>query len=136
KVLGCRPAAAEAQLAFAALADAFGEIVGSGLPTLPEPQRAALLGAVRRAGTEVDRLALSMGVLSLLRGLARGCPVALFVDDAQWLDPPSARAFSYGLRRLTVEPVVVIASHRAGESMPPAFVEAVRAIGLSRPPVR
>lgn len=136
QVLGCRPAAAEAQLAFAALTDAFGEIVGSSLATLPEPQRAALLGAVRRAGTEVDGLALSMGVLSLLRGLARSGPVALFVDDAQWLDPPSARAISYGLRRLTVEPVVVIASHREGESVPPPFVEAVRAIGLSRLPIR
>jgi DNA-binding CsgD family transcriptional regulator len=136
QVLGCRPAAAEAQLPFAALTDAFGEIVGSGLATLPEPQRTALLGAVRRAGTEVDGLALSMGVLSLLRSLARGGPVALFVDDVQWLDPPSARAFSYGLRRLAVEPVVVIASHREGESVPPAFVEAVRAIGLSRLPVR
>jgi DNA-binding CsgD family transcriptional regulator/tetratricopeptide (TPR) repeat protein len=135
-LLGCRPAEAESQLAFAALADAFGEIVGGGLATLPEPQRAALLGAVRCAGTEVDRLALSMGVLSLLRGLAHSGPVALLVDDVQWLDSPSARAFSYGLRRLTVEPVVVIASHREGESVPPAFVEAMRAIGLSRLPVR
>jgi DNA-binding CsgD family transcriptional regulator len=135
-LLGCRPAEAESQLAFAALADALGEIVSGGLATLPEPQRAALLGAVRCADTEVDRLALSLGVLSLLRDLAHSGPVALLVDDVQWLDSPSARALSYGLRRLTVEPVVVIASHREGESVQPAFVEAMRAIGLSRLPVR
>jgi DNA-binding CsgD family transcriptional regulator len=135
-VLGCRPAAAEAQLAFAALTDAFGEVLDGDLTTLPEPQRAALLGAVQRAGTDVDRLALSMGVLNLLRGLARGGPVALFVDDVQWLDQPSARAFSFALRRLTAEPVVAIASRREGESLPPAFEEAARAIGLSRLPVR
>jgi DNA-binding CsgD family transcriptional regulator len=135
-VLACRPAAAEAQLAFAALTDAFGDVLDGDLPTLPAPQRAALLGAVRRAGTEVDRLALSMGVLNLLHRLARGSPVALFVDDVQWLDQPSARAFSFALRRLTGEPVVVIASRREGESLPPAFEEAARAIGLSRLPVR
>src|SRR5207237_10430741 len=75
-VLACRPAAAEAQLAFAALADAFGEVLDGDLTTLPEPQRAALLGAVRRTDTDVDRLALSMGVLNPLPELARGCPVA------------------------------------------------------------
>jgi DNA-binding CsgD family transcriptional regulator len=136
QVVGCRPAPAEAQLAFAALTDAFGEVLDGDLTTLPEPQRAALLGAVRRAGTDVDRLALSMGVLNLLRGLARSGSVALLVDDAQWLDEPSARAFSFALRRLTGEPVVVIASRREGESLPPAFGEAARAIGLSRLPVR
>ena len=136
QVLACRPAAAEAQLAFAALTDALGEVPDGDLARLPEPQRAALLGAVRRTGAQVDRLALSMGVLNLFRGLARGGPVALFVDDVQWLDPPSARAFSFALRRLTAEPVVVIASHREGESLPPVFGEAARAIGLSRLPVR
>src|SRR5262249_33669325 len=92
QVIGCRPAAAEAQLGFAAPTDGFAEVLDGDLVTRPEPQRAALLGAVRRAGTEVDRLALSMGVLNLLRGCARGRPVALIVDDAQWLDEPSARA--------------------------------------------
>jgi DNA-binding CsgD family transcriptional regulator len=135
-VLACRPAAAEAQLAFAALTDAFGEVLDGDSATLPEPQRAALLGAVRRADKDVDRLALSMGVLNLLHGLARGGPVALVVDDVQWLDEPSARAFSFALRRLTAEPVVVIASRREGESLPRPFEEAARAIGLSRLPVR
>jgi DNA-binding NarL/FixJ family response regulator len=135
-VLACRPAAAEAQLAFAALTDAFGEVLDGDLATLPEPQRAALLGAVRRADKDVDRLALSMGVLNLLRGLARGGQVALVVDDVQWLDEPSARAFSFALRRLTAERVVVIASRREGESLPRPFEEAARAIGLSRLPVR
>jgi DNA-binding NarL/FixJ family response regulator len=136
QVLACRPAAAEAGLAFGALADAFAEVLDDDLVALPEPQRAALLGAVRRTGTDVDTLALSMGVLSLLRGLAGGGPVALSVDDAQWLDSPSARAFSFALRRLTAEPFVVIASHREGESLAPALVEATRTIGLSRLPVR
>jgi DNA-binding CsgD family transcriptional regulator len=132
QVLACMPAAAEAQLAFGALADAFGEVLDGDLTTLPEPQRAALLGALGRVGTDVDRLAVSMGVLNVLRGLARDGPVALVVDDVQWLDQPSTRAFSFALRRLTAEPVVVIASRRKGESLPSAFEEAARAIELSR----
>jgi DNA-binding CsgD family transcriptional regulator len=136
QILSCRPAAAEAQLAFSGLTDAFGEVVDGDLTTLPEPQRAALLGAVRRAGADVDRLALSIGVLNLLRERARAGPVALFVDDVQWLDEPSARAFSFALRRLTAEPVAVIASHREGESLSPAFGESAQAIGLTRLAVR
>jgi DNA-binding CsgD family transcriptional regulator len=136
QVLGCRPAEAEAQLAFAALTDTLGHLLESDFTTLPEPQRAALLGAIGRAGIEVDRLALSMGVLNLFRELARDGPVALFVDDAQWLDEPSARAFSFALRRLTAEPVAVIAARREGESLPLAFGEAAHAVELSRLPVR
>jgi DNA-binding CsgD family transcriptional regulator len=135
-VLSCGPAAAEAQLAFAALADVFGPVLDADSTTLPEPQRTALLGAVGRMGSEVDRLALSMGVLNLLRGLAHRGTVALVVDDVQWLDQPSARAFSFALRRLTAESLVVIASQREGESLPLAFEEALRAIGFARLPVR
>jgi DNA-binding CsgD family transcriptional regulator len=58
------------------------------------------------------------------------------VDDVQWLDEPSARALSFALRRLTTEPVGVIASRREGQSLPPMFAEAARAVGLSRLPVR
>jgi tetratricopeptide (TPR) repeat protein len=136
RVLGCRPAAAEAQLAFAALTDVFAEVLDGDLTALPEPQRAALLGAVGQVGTDVDRLALSMAVLNVLRGLARVGPVALVFDDLQWLDQSSARAFSFALRRLAAEPVVVIASRREGESLPSAFEEALRSLGLSHLPVR
>src|SRR5262249_60532571 len=107
--------------AFAALTDAFAEVLNGELTRLPEPQRTALLGAVGRVGVDVDRLAVSMGVLNVLRELARAGPVALVADDLQWLDQSSARAFSFALRRLTAEPVVVIASRREGESLPAAF---------------
>jgi DNA-binding CsgD family transcriptional regulator len=135
RVLSCGPAAAEAQLGFAALADLFAEVLDGNLTKLPDPQRTALLGAVGRVGTDVDRLAVSIGVLNVLRELARSGPVALVADDLQWLDQPSARAFSFALRRLTVEPVVVIASRRDEESLPSAFEEAAGVIGLSRLPV-
>src|SRR5438093_108753 len=61
RVLECRPAAAEAQLPFGALADALGDAVDEVIPALPAPQRTALLGALHRIEADVDRLALSRG---------------------------------------------------------------------------
>src|SRR5207247_1301497 len=84
-----RPAAAEAQLPFAALADALGDAVDEVIPALPAPQRTALLGALRRIEADVDRLALSSGALGVLRALAEYRPVILAIDDAQWIHAPS-----------------------------------------------
>jgi DNA-binding CsgD family transcriptional regulator len=135
RVLECCPAAAEAQLPFAALADALGDAVDEVIPALPAPQRTALLGALRRIEADVDRLALSSGALGVLRALAERGPVILAIDDAQWLDAPSANALAFALRRLTDEPVVVVASRRHGEALPPALQAALTAIGVDRLPV-
>jgi DNA-binding CsgD family transcriptional regulator len=135
RVLECRPAAAEAQLPFAALADALGDAVDEVIPALPAPQRTALLGALRRIDADVDRLALSSGTLGVLRALAERGPVILAIDDAQWLDAPSANALAFALRRLTDEPVVVVASRRHGEALPPALEAALTTIGVERLPV-
>jgi DNA-binding CsgD family transcriptional regulator len=136
RVLECRPAAAEAQLPFAALADALGAAVDEVIPALPAPQGAALLGALRRTDADVDRLALSSGALGVLRALAERRAVILAIDDAQWLDAPSANAVAFAVRRLTDEPIVVVASRREGEALPPAFEAALTAIGVERLPVR
>jgi DNA-binding CsgD family transcriptional regulator len=136
RVLECRPAAAEAQLPFAALADALGDAVDEVIPALPAPQGTALLGALRRTDAGVDRLALSSGALGVLRALAAGGPVILAIDDAQWLDAPSANAVAFAVRRLTDEPVVVVASRREGGALPPALEAALTAIGVERLPLR
>ncbi len=136
RVLECRPAAVEAQLPFAALADALGDAVDEVIPALPAPQGTALLGALRRTDADVDRLALSSGALGVLRALAERHPVILAIDDAQWLDAPSANAVAFAVRRLTDEPVVVVASRREGEALPPALEAALTAIGVERLPVR
>jgi hypothetical protein len=49
RVLGARPAEAEAQLSFAALGDLLGAVFDEVRDTLPEPQRDALGAALRRA---------------------------------------------------------------------------------------
>ncbi|WP_166426737.1 helix-turn-helix transcriptional regulator [Labedella populi] len=44
---------------------------------------------------------------------ARTEPVCIVVDDAQWVDPASARALRFVLRRLDSQPVLVIVAGRA-----------------------
>jgi hypothetical protein len=132
-VLSCGPAAAEAQLAFAALADAFGAVLDGDSMTLPEPQRTALFGAVGRVGREVDRLALD----GRSQPPARACTAARSRWSLTTFNGLTSRrpVHSFALRRLTAEPVVDC-PRREGESLSSAFEEALRAIGLSRLPVR
>src|SRR6185436_5437037 len=39
-------------------------------------------------------------------------PITIAIDDVQWADAPSARSLSFALRRLTDEPITVIAAMR------------------------
>ena len=52
RVLSCRPASAEAPLAFAALDDLFGEVLEEILPGLPAPRRRALEAALHGSPAE------------------------------------------------------------------------------------
>ena len=69
--------------------------------------------APRRAGgREPPQRAVALGLLGVLRALAREAPVLVAVDDEQWLDRPSALALAFALRRLRDEPVGVLAARR------------------------
>ena len=61
------------------------------LPRTPEPQRVALAAALGLAPAGgADRFLISAGVLSLLAAAAEERPILCLIDDAQWLDVPSA----------------------------------------------
>ncbi|MBN2621957.1 MAG: AAA family ATPase, partial [Acidimicrobiales bacterium] len=62
---------------------------------------------------DADRFERGRAVLATMRRLAAAGPLVLAIDDVQWLDPVSAAALRYGLRRLDAEPVVVLATERA-----------------------
>ncbi len=112
------PAAAEAALAFAALADLLEPVVDGLLPELSEPQRHALAIALLREGPgsrRLDQRAASAGVLSIFRMLAGTSKVLVAIDDLQWLDQPSAHVLGYVMRRLGDLPVGVLACERLGE---------------------
>jgi hypothetical protein len=95
RVLACRPIDAEAQLAYAALGDVLAEVPEAVLAELPEPQRHALEVALLRAEPAQRQFlprAVALGLLGVLRALARQAPTLVGIDDVQCLDRPSERA--------------------------------------------
>ena len=119
RILRCHPAGAEVRLSFAALADLFEDTLDEVLPTLPTPQRRGLEVALLRTDARGDALeerAVFAGVLGAIRSLAAAEPLAIAVDDAQWLDQPTAAALEFAARRLRSETVVFLASIRTEDS--------------------
>ena len=68
---------------------------------------------------DLDRFDRGHRVLSALRTLAAVTPVVVAIDDVQWLDPVTAAALRYALRRLEDEPVVVLATERTAQGTSP-----------------
>ena len=111
RVLSSRPAEAETKLSFAALGDLLEDALDEVLFELREPQRHALEVALlrtRTGGVRLDRRAVSVASLSVVRTLAASRPTLLAIDDVQWLDPPSAAVLQFALRRLESERVALL----------------------------
>ncbi len=102
RILRARPAAAEADLSFAALADLVGDSYDLHADRLPQPQRHALAVALLRAEADgpADSRTIGTATASLIAALASEGPVVIAIDDAQWLDPASASALAFAARRL------------------------------------
>ena len=91
------------------------------LERIPEPQASALESALAlRPGAAHDRFAVGAGTLSLLAAYAEAAPVIVLIDDAQWLDVPSAQALLFAFRRLIADPIAVFVAVREGE---PSFLD-------------
>ena len=115
RVLACRPSGSEAALAYAALGDLLAEVPDAAMADLPGPQRHAVEVALLRAEPdeqESPRRAVALGTLGVLRTLARERPTLLAIDDAQWLDPASADALAFVVRRLADERVGLLVARR------------------------
>jgi DNA-binding CsgD family transcriptional regulator len=118
RVLKAQPAEAEAQLAFAVLADLVEPVFESVVAELPEPQRHGLAVALLREAPGPDPLdprAVSAAMLSVLRLLAAKDPVLMAIDDLQWIDRASARVLDFVVRRLDGMPVGVVACERISD---------------------
>jgi DNA-binding CsgD family transcriptional regulator len=125
---------AEADLDFAGLHNLLRPIVTE-LPQLPGPQHDALAAALGLAPSRyADRFLVSAGVLSLLAAAAEGRPVVCLIDDAQWLDVPSADALVFTARRLGAESVGILFAAREGErrSLEAPGLEALHLAGIDR----
>jgi DNA-binding CsgD family transcriptional regulator len=116
QVLECRPAQAEAQLAFTALSDLLVDIPDVVFDELPSPQRRALEVALLRAEPEDDELfprAVALGFLGVLAALSRTRPLIIGIDDVQWLDQASHHVLAFAIRRLRSERIGVLLARRA-----------------------
>jgi DNA-binding CsgD family transcriptional regulator len=99
---------AESELAFAGLFGLFRGLLDK-LDRVPEMQGQALAGALGLApAANGDRFLVAAGTLSLLAAAAEERPLLCVVDDAQWLDRPSAEALVFASRRLGADPVAML----------------------------
>jgi DNA-binding CsgD family transcriptional regulator len=118
RVLLANPDAPEAVLPFSTLFDLVDPVLDAVSDLLPGPQSAALHVALQRSSPgekPTELLAVAVGLLGLVRLLARDAPLLLAIDDAQWMDEASAATLRFVARRLRDEPVGFLASVRAGE---------------------
>lgn len=116
RVLVCAPTQAESTLPYAGLADLLADVPARLTGALPEAQRLALDIALCRTAPgagDLHALAVAHGLLTVLRLLALQGPVLIAVDDMPWLDPATASALLFALRRLD-EPVSLLATRRSG----------------------
>jgi len=131
-VLRTRGIEAESAIPFAGLADLLRPVQHL-LPELPEPQAAALAGALALGPpAAVERFAVAAATLSLLAVAAQGGFLLCVVDDAHWLDPSSAEALIFAARRMQAEGSVIIFTVRDNEPGAGRFsvLEQVRLGGL------
>jgi DNA-binding CsgD family transcriptional regulator len=125
RILSSRPAEAERGLAHAGLGDLFENVLDSVLPALSTPRRRALEVAllVEEAEDRVDRRTLGVAVRTALEALVAEQPIVLAVDDVQWLDPSSANALAFALRRLDQQFILLLLTRRLGEDALPWELE-------------
>ena len=119
--MSTRPTEAEAKLPFVGLSDLLGDLVDAATERLPRPQLLALEAALMRTDVEgepVQPLALSLGVLEVIRSASAARPLAIGIDDAGWLDESTGGILRFALRRLGPEPVVVITTMRRDDAAP------------------
>jgi DNA-binding CsgD family transcriptional regulator len=107
---------AESDLAFAGVHELLRPVLGY-LGELPGTQSRALAGALGLApSAQPDRLLIGAAVLGLLGVAAEDQPTLCLVDDAHWLDRPSADALVFAARRLQAEQLAILLGAREGEA--------------------
>ena len=108
---------AESDLAFAGLYGLIRPVVAK-LDELPDRQSAALAGALGLGpSVEADRLLVSAAVLGVLAAASEERQVVCLIDDAQWLDKPSADALVFAARRLVAERVAMLFAAREHDGL-------------------
>lgn len=107
---------AERDFAYAGLRQVLAPVLER-LDLIPGIQAEALRGALELSPPAgVGRMYVGAAALSLLSSATDDAPVVVAIDDAQWLDEPSADALAFAARRLNAEGVAMLfaANHEVG----------------------
>ena len=83
-----------------------------GLPPVQRDALDAAFGLTRDEAPEHYRIA--MASLDLVSDVAADAPLLLVVEDAHWLDPPTADVLAFVARRIESDPIVLLAATRDG----------------------
>jgi class 3 adenylate cyclase len=128
RVLKARPAEAEARLSYAALSDLVGDAFDDTRALLPRVQERALAAALLRSdedGGSPGRTTAT-ALQTVLTLLAADEQVLLAIDDVQWLDPASADALAFAVRRLPARLSLLLARRGLpGEELPLGLARAL-----------
>ncbi|WP_433667845.1 LuxR C-terminal-related transcriptional regulator [Nocardia sp. CA-136227] len=111
RVLRCQGIRAESGLDHAALHELLLPVADR-LPLLPPAQARALGVVLGLDAGPADPFLVGAALVRLLTELAAEQPLLLIVDEARLVDPESARAIVFAIRRLTAAPVVLLAALR------------------------
>jgi DNA-binding CsgD family transcriptional regulator len=128
----------ESDLPFGALASLLRPVLHR-IDRLPSVQAVSLRAALGlESDTQVQRLACYAGVMSLLADAASHRPVAVVIDDFQWVDATSQQALLFALRRLESDPVAFLIAVRDGEPEQPRLtgLSELHLDGLGEAPAR
>lgn len=114
RVLTTAGVESESHLPFAALQRLLHPVLDA-VERLPESQRTAVRVAFGLSeGTAPAPFLLALAVLHVLGDVAADAPLLLLVDDAQWLDDPTAHTLAFLARRIESDPVVMLIAIRDG----------------------
>jgi len=113
-VVSTTGALSESRLAFAGLHQLLLPLLG-GLDLLPDPQRRALEAAFGIAeGDAPDLFLIGLATLGLVAERATEAPLLFVIEDAHWLDRPSAEVLQFVARRIESDPAVLLFAVREG----------------------
>ena len=116
RVLSAVGVESEAQLPFAGLHQILRPVLRSASELRPE-QGSALLAAFGLAEAPRPELyQIALAAVNLLAAAAEKQPVAVLVDDVQWLDQQSQEVLTFIARRAGPYPIVVIGAMRTGHT--------------------
>jgi DNA-binding CsgD family transcriptional regulator len=118
RVLTAAGVQSEAQLPFAALHQIVRPVLDR-VDRLPPGQARSLRAAFGMTdGPAPEPFLIGLGALELLADVAADSGLLLIVEDAHWVDRPTAEALSFVARRLEAEPVLLLIALRDGYDTP------------------